>query len=105
MMKFSFPEREAESSDYSDRASEDGEPEQKGKRIRSRRNRDSNFYVHIDDVEKMKVTSAVEDISFVNISLIGKSGKEQTFRVYQNTRGSSQSELQRYQRKEFRGLT
>ncbi|KAJ8953880.1 hypothetical protein NQ318_019120 [Aromia moschata] len=54
MMKFCFPEREAEKSDYSDRASEDGEPEQKGKRMRSRRNRDSNFYVHIDDVEKMK---------------------------------------------------
>ncbi|CAG9863492.1 unnamed protein product [Phyllotreta striolata] len=54
MMKFCFPERESESSDFSDRASEDGESEQKGKKSKGRRNRDSNFYVHIDDVEKMK---------------------------------------------------
>ncbi|CAG9838728.1 unnamed protein product [Diabrotica balteata] len=54
MMKFCFPERESEHNDYNDRASEDGELEQKGKKTKNRRNRDSNFYVHIDDVEKMK---------------------------------------------------
>ncbi|CAH1098513.1 unnamed protein product [Psylliodes chrysocephalus] len=54
MMKFCFPERETENNDFNDRASEDGELEQKGKKTRGRRNRDSNFYVHIDDVEKMK---------------------------------------------------
>ncbi|CAH2014141.1 unnamed protein product [Acanthoscelides obtectus] len=52
MMKFCFPERD-ETSDYNDKPTEE-EVEQKGKKIRSRRNRDSNFYVHIDDVEKMK---------------------------------------------------
>ncbi|KAG5900629.1 hypothetical protein JTB14_005906 [Gonioctena quinquepunctata] len=54
MMKFCFPERENENNDFNDRASEDGEAEQKGKRSKLKRNRDSNFYVHIDDVEKMK---------------------------------------------------
>ncbi|CAH0563741.1 unnamed protein product [Brassicogethes aeneus] len=56
MMKFSFPEREAEAVDFGDRASEDGDAEPKGKKIikPGRKNRDSNFYVHIDDVEKMK---------------------------------------------------
>lgn len=54
MMKFCFPERETENQDF-DRNVEEGESEQKGRRIRSRKNRDSNFYIHIDDVEKMKV--------------------------------------------------
>lgn len=54
MMKFCFPERETENQEY-DRNVEDNESEQKGKKIRSRKNRDSNFYIHIDDVEKMKV--------------------------------------------------
>ncbi|CAG9812625.1 unnamed protein product [Phaedon cochleariae] len=54
MMKFCFPERESENIEYNDRASEDGDSEQKGKKNKSKRNRDSNFYVHIDDVEKMK---------------------------------------------------
>ncbi|RZC33587.1 UPF0378 protein -like [Asbolus verrucosus] len=55
MMKFCFPERESENIDYSDRVSEDGENEPKVKRSKAtKRNRDSNFYVHIDDVEKMK---------------------------------------------------
>lgn len=63
MMKFCFPEREAESHDFNDRASEDGEAEQKGKKNKSRRNRDSNFYVHIDDVEKMKVSIYVNNIN------------------------------------------
>lgn len=53
MMKFCFPERETETSDYNDRASEDGDTEVKVKR-KSKKSRDSNFYVHIDDVEKMK---------------------------------------------------
>ncbi|EFA07873.1 UPF0378 protein KIAA0100-like Protein [Tribolium castaneum] len=53
MMKFCFPERESESADYSDRVSDDGnEPKKKTKA--QKRNRDSNFYVLIDDVEKMK---------------------------------------------------
>ncbi|CAG9773769.1 unnamed protein product [Ceutorhynchus assimilis] len=54
MMKFSFPERDTESSDYNDRASEDGDAETKSKKGKSKKSRDSNFYVHIDDVEKMK---------------------------------------------------
>lgn len=53
MMKFCFPERESENVDYSDRVSDDGnEPKKKLKA--PKRNRDSNFYVLIDDVEKMK---------------------------------------------------
>lgn len=55
MMKFSFPERDTETSDYNDRASEDGDAETKSKKGKSKKSRDSNFYVHIDDVEKMKV--------------------------------------------------
>lgn len=59
MMKFSFPEREreAENNEYSDRMSEDSETESNKvkKATKAKRNRDSNFYVHIDDVEKMKV--------------------------------------------------
>ncbi|XP_056639867.1 protein hobbit [Diorhabda sublineata] len=54
MMKFCFPERESEHNDFNDRTSEDGESEQKGKKTKYRKNRESNFYVHIDDVEKMK---------------------------------------------------
>lgn len=54
MMKFCFPERETENHDY-DRNVDDTESEQKGRKTRSRKNRDSNFYIHIDDVEKMKV--------------------------------------------------
>ncbi|XP_066139777.1 protein hobbit isoform X1 [Euwallacea fornicatus] len=54
MMKFSFPERDAEASDFNDRASEDGDAEVKNKKGKSKKSRDSNFYVHIDDVEKMK---------------------------------------------------
>lgn len=58
MMKFCFPERETEQQqqqiDYSNN-SEDVEYEVVNKRRpKLRRNRDSNFYVHIDDVEKMK---------------------------------------------------
>lgn len=64
MMKFSFPERETEKEEY-DRNVEDGESEQKGKKIRSRKNRDSNFYIHIDDVEKMKV--GIVTFFFINI--------------------------------------
>lgn len=56
MMKFCFPERDTEVLDYNDRASEDGDSElQKPKKGKSKKSRDSNFYVHIDDVEKMKV--------------------------------------------------
>lgn len=56
MMKFSFPERETETIDFNDRASEDGDNvEIKGKKLKpNRKHRDSNFYIHIDDVEKMK---------------------------------------------------
>ncbi|KAJ3645169.1 hypothetical protein Zmor_022850 [Zophobas morio] len=55
MMKFCFPERESENIDYSDRVSEDGTSEPKTKKVKApKRNRDSNFYVLIDDVEKMK---------------------------------------------------
>ncbi|XP_048519501.1 protein KIAA0100 isoform X2 [Dendroctonus ponderosae] len=55
MMKFCFPERDTEVLDYNDRASEDGDSElQKSKKGKSKKSRDSNFYVHIDDVEKMK---------------------------------------------------
>ncbi|XP_074027559.1 bridge-like lipid transfer protein family member hobbit isoform X2 [Leptinotarsa decemlineata] len=54
MMKFCFSERESENNDYNDRTSEDGDADQKGKKSKLKRNRDSNFYVHIDDVEKMK---------------------------------------------------
>ncbi|KAL3273173.1 hypothetical protein HHI36_014627 [Cryptolaemus montrouzieri] len=56
MMKFCFPERDAEHPEYSDRLSDDGEPENKGhkKSKGGRKNRDSNFYVPIDDVEIMK---------------------------------------------------
>lgn len=51
MMKFCFPERDTDI-EYTER-SEDPEIENKVKKPK-RRNRDSNFYVHIDDVEKMK---------------------------------------------------
>ncbi|XP_060521817.1 protein hobbit [Cylas formicarius] len=54
MMKFSFPERDSENADYNDRASEDGDAEPKNKKSKSKKKSDSNFYVHIDDVEKMK---------------------------------------------------
>lgn len=55
MLKFCFPERDPEAIDYNDR-SDDLEGETKGKKTKSgKRSRDSNFYVHIDDVEKMKV--------------------------------------------------
>lgn len=63
-MKFSFPERDTDTIDYTDRisSSEDGSGNNetdsiKGKKkstAKQRNNRDSNFYVHIDDVEKMK---------------------------------------------------
>lgn len=72
MMKFCFPERESENIDYSDRVSEDGENEPK-KRSKGKK-RDSNFYVHIDDVEKMKVVECLcyktSDYLFL---LLGKS--------------------------------
>ncbi|XP_076275427.1 bridge-like lipid transfer protein family member hobbit isoform X2 [Rhynchophorus ferrugineus] len=56
MMKFSFPERDTEAAEFNDRASEDGDDrEVKAKKGKSKKSRDSNFYVHIDDVEKMKV--------------------------------------------------
>ena len=59
MMKFCFPERESENIDYSDRVSEDGTSEPKTKKVKApKRNRDSNFYVLIDDVEKMKVKAS-----------------------------------------------
>lgn len=88
MMKFCFPERETENNDFNDRASEDGELEQKGKKTRGRRNRDSNFYVHIDDVEKMKVilllnlkeNNSIQFGFFFFCS--GKGRKEQTVRLY-----------------------
>ncbi|KAL1488909.1 hypothetical protein ABEB36_014696 [Hypothenemus hampei] len=57
MMKFSFPERDAETSEFNDRASEDGDADSISKSKKGgkhKKNRDSNFYVHIDDVEKMK---------------------------------------------------
>ncbi|XP_044758159.1 protein KIAA0100 isoform X2 [Coccinella septempunctata] len=56
MMKFCFPERDTEHPEYSDRMSDDGELESKGhkKTKGNKKNRDSNFYVPIDDVEIMK---------------------------------------------------
>lgn len=54
MMKFSFPERDTESAEFNDRASEDGDAEPKNKKVKSKKGRDSNFYIHIDDVDKMK---------------------------------------------------
>lgn len=56
MMKFCFPERDTEHPEYSDRMSDDGELESKGhkKTKANKKNRDSNFYVPIDDVEIMK---------------------------------------------------
>lgn len=63
MMKFCFPERETENQEY-DRNVEETESEQKGKKIRSRKNRDSNFYIHIDDVEKMKVSTSKTTFNF-----------------------------------------
>ncbi|XP_050307521.1 protein KIAA0100 isoform X2 [Anthonomus grandis grandis] len=53
MMKFCFPERDTETAEYNDRASEDGDSDSK-KKGKSKKSRDSNFYVHIDDVDKMK---------------------------------------------------
>lgn len=55
MLKFCFPERDPENIE-GDR-SEEIDENSRGKKIRSsgKRNRDSNFYIHIDDVEKMKV--------------------------------------------------
>lgn len=54
MLKFCFPERDPDAIDYNDR-NDDLDTESKGKKAKSgKRNRDSNFYVHIDDVEKMK---------------------------------------------------
>lgn len=55
MLKFCFPERDPENID-TDRGDEIDE-NSRGKKTRTsgKRNRDSNFYVHIDDVEKMKV--------------------------------------------------
>lgn len=51
MLKFCFPERDPDT-EYNDRGDEE---ETKGKKNKGgKRNRDSNFYVHIDDVEKMK---------------------------------------------------
>lgn len=57
MLKFCFPERDPENIE-GERGDEIDE-NARGKRIRSsgKRNRDSNFYVHIDDVEKMKVSN------------------------------------------------
>lgn len=79
MMKFCFPERETENQEY-DRNVEEGESEQKGKRTRSRKNRDSNFYIHIDDVEKMKVSNVLKSTIFQystkSFFFAGKSGKE-----------------------------
>lgn len=76
MMKFCFPEREAENQEY-DRNVEDGESEQKGRRIRNRKNRDSNFYIHIDDVEKMKVVFFLFFCVFQFFSFFtGKSGEK-----------------------------
>lgn len=52
MLKFCFPERDPENIE----GGEEIDSESRGKKTRSsgKRNRDSNFYVHIDDVEKMK---------------------------------------------------
>lgn len=53
MMNFCFSDRVAETVE-GDR-SEEIDENSRGKKMRSsKRNRDSNFYVHIDDVEKMK---------------------------------------------------
>lgn len=56
MLKFCFPERDPENIDTE--RGEEIDENTKGKKNRNsgnKRNRDSNFYVHIDDVEKMKV--------------------------------------------------
>ena len=54
MLKFCFPERDPDNIDGE--RNEDIEIDSRGKKLRSssKRSRDSNFYVPIDDVEKMK---------------------------------------------------
>ncbi|XP_065157345.1 LOW QUALITY PROTEIN: protein hobbit [Atheta coriaria] len=60
MLKFCFPERDPDNIDGEQRAGTstnddiDDNVSIKGTKKKIKRNRDSNFYVHIDDVEKMK---------------------------------------------------
>lgn len=55
MLKFCFPERDPETIDD---GPDDIESDSKGKKLKSKKSKETNFYVKIeqkDDVEKMKV--------------------------------------------------
>lgn len=56
MLKFCFPEKDPENIE-SERGGEEIDSESRNRKYRSsgRAKRDSNFYIPIDDVEKMKV--------------------------------------------------
>lgn len=116
-MKFCFPERdtdniEGDGSEDSESSNGNSNPTKKSKfsNNKPKKGKETNFYVPIvkDDVEKMKASFfsefAVQLSTFRliiyyglndTLQLIGKSREEQTVYLYQNTRSSGQSELQR----------